>query len=200
LDARNEGPICRDRWGLRFFAMTEITERQDPTTHQSPKPPSHATQDSQLAPRGYRPSQNRPGLTRGLRSGPRSPSRGIRRQAWSLSNRHQDLVHGVAKTLQPSLLDHGFRNGMKYGNPRQSSAGMMISNPIAVLHLVALCADDCRPQQPYHDAAVYSGRQQGQAERGEHDLDKPRGGRWWPATAVRLLERCQTLASGFTSR
>jgi hypothetical protein len=32
---------------------------------------------------------------------------------------------------------------MKYGNPRQSGAGMMIRNPIAVLHLVALCADDC---------------------------------------------------------
>ena len=67
-----------------------------------------------------------------------------RRQAWSLSNRRQRLAHGVAKSLQPSPLDYRFRSGMKYGNPRQSSSGMMIRNPIAVLHLVALCADDCR--------------------------------------------------------
>ena len=63
---------------------------------------------------------------------------------WSLSNRHQDLAHGVAKRLQPSPLNHGFRHGMKYGNPRQSGAGMMIRYPIAVLHLLALWADHCR--------------------------------------------------------
>lgn len=59
------------------------------------------------------------------------------RQVWSLSNRHQGLVHGVAKSLQPSPLDHRFCNAVKYRNPRQSGAGMMIRNPIAVLHFVA---------------------------------------------------------------
>jgi hypothetical protein len=60
---------------------------------------------------------------------------------WSLSDRHQGLVHRVAKSLQPSPLDHCFCNSMKYGNPCQSSARMTIRHPITVLHLVFLCAD-----------------------------------------------------------
>jgi len=60
---------------------------------------------------------------------------------WSLSDRHQGLVHRVAESLQPSPLDHCFCNSMKYGNPGQSSARMTIRHPITVLHLVFLCAD-----------------------------------------------------------
>ena len=76
---------------------------------------------------------------------------------WSSpSNRHQDLAHGVAKSLQPSPLDHRFSNALKYGNSRHSGAGMMIGDPIAILHLDAFARTTAHPNWDRSDSTARS--------------------------------------------